>query len=284
MLPAAKTPCWWPFPMPRGSITVASNDRQENGPIPISVLQSASTLWGLPVLFSRTQHTSAVKHTVAEDWIAALPRDKSKLFEAVVRDWESHYAMLSIALDDAISQRVAGKLVSARQQVAVCSELLSRLAAVLIHTCDVTTKRGRHLHDLPAVNPLNAEFFRGDTGRSAATRSVLLHNLFFVERQRFFQKVRILSETIQRISEEFVLAAEDVADGVSTRPVDTWKNLESLHDDFTTCFRESEVLLKGFVRALPAVELAAFQNQMEETPAALRIKTKPRLRARRATA
>ena len=52
--------------MPRGSITVASNDRQENGSIPISVLQSASTLWGLPVLFSRTQHTSAVKHTVAE--------------------------------------------------------------------------------------------------------------------------------------------------------------------------------------------------------------------------
>jgi len=270
--------------MPRGSITVASNDRQENGAVPILVLQSASTLGGPPVLFSRKQHSSSVKHTVAEDWIAALPRDKSKLFEAVVRDWESHYAMLSIALDDAISQRVAGKLVSARQQVAVCSELVSRLAAVLIHACDATAKRGRHLHNLPRVNPLNAEFFRGDTGRSAATRSVLLHSLFFVERQRFFQKVRILSETIQRVSEEFVQAAEDVADGVSTRPVDAWTNLESLHDDFTTCFRESEVLLKGFVRALPAGELVAYQNQLEDAPATIRTKSKPRARARRASA
>jgi hypothetical protein len=236
------------------------------------------------VFFSRKHRSSAVKHTVAEDWIAALPREKNKLFESVVRDWESHYAMLSIALDDAISQRGSGKLVSARQQVAVSSELLSRLAAVLIQSCDATAKRGRTLHALPAVNPLNSEFFRGDTGRSAATRSVLLHNLFFAERQRFFQKVRILAETIQRISEEFLVAADDVAEGVTTRPVDAWKNLEALHDDFTTCFRESEVLLKGFVRALPNDQLAAFQGQLEAVPASLRTKAKPRVRARRASA
>jgi hypothetical protein len=236
------------------------------------------------VFFSRKQRTSVAKHTVAEDWIAALPRDKNKLFESVVRDWESHYAMLSIALDEAISERAAGRLVSARQQVAISSELLSRLAAVLIHACEATSKRGRNLHALPAVNPLNAEFFRGDTGRSAATRSVLLHNLFFAERQRFFQKVRILAETIQRISEEFLLAAYDVADGVTTRPVDAWKNLEALHDDFTTCFRESEVLLKGFVRALPTEQLHAFQGQLEEVPAAVRPKAKPRTKARRASA
>lgn len=270
--------------MPRGSITAWSNERQENDPLAISVLQSAFDSWGAPVFFSRKQQTSAVKHTVAEDWIAALPRDKSKLFEAVVRDWESHYAMLSIALDDAISQRAAGKLVSARQQVSVCSELLSRLTAVLIHACEATAKRGRQLNDLPSVNPLNAEFFRGDTGRSAATRSVLLHNVLFAERQRFFQKVRILSETIQRISEEFLQAADDVVDGLSTRPVETWKNLEALHDDFTTCFRESEVLLKGFVRALPSHQLAGFQSQLEQTPASFRTNSKPRVRIRRASA
>jgi hypothetical protein len=236
------------------------------------------------VFFARKQRSSAVKHTVAEDWIAALPREKSRLFESVVRDWESHYAMMSIALDDAISQRAAGKLVSARQQAAVSSELLSRLAAVLVHSCEAAAKRGRHLHNLPAVNPLNSEFFRGDTGRSAATRSALLHNVFFSERQRFFQKVRILAETIERLSEEFVLATGDIADGISTRPVDSWKNLEALHDDFTTCFRESEVLLKGFVRALPAEQLAAFGDQLDEVPALHRTRTKTRVRHRRASA
>jgi hypothetical protein len=241
-------------------------------------------LLGALVFFARKRRSATVKHTVAEDWVAALPREKNKLFESIVRDWESHYAMMSIALDDAISQRAAGKLVSARQQAAVSSELLSRLAAVLVHSCESTAKRGRHLHSLPAVNPLNAEFFRGDTGRSAATRSALLHNVFFAERQRFFQKVRILSETIHRLSEEFVAAASDVADGVSTRPAGSWEDLEALHDDFTTCFRESEVLLKGFLRTLPSEHLPAFQNQLEEVPASLRTRARPRVRARRASA
>jgi hypothetical protein len=270
--------------MPRGSITVASNDRQEIGALPILGATIRSQVLGALVFFSRKQQTSAVKHTVAEDWIAALPRDKSKLFESVVRDWESHYAMMSIALDDAISQRASGKLVSARQHVAVSSELLSRLAAALIHCCEATAKRGRHLHYLPAVNPLNAGFFRGDTGRSAGTRSALLHNLFFVDRQRFFQKVRILSETIERLSEQFVTAARDIAEGLTTRPIDSWKNIEALHDDFTTCMRESEVLLKSFLRALPSEQISAFQGQLEEVPAASRVKARPRVRARRASA
>jgi hypothetical protein len=134
------------------------------------------------------------------------------------------------------------------------------------------------------VNPLNAEFFRGDTARSAANRSTLMHNVFFGVRSRFFQKVRILSETISRLAEQFVHAASDVADGLTSRPVESWRELESLHDDFTTCLREAEVLLKGFLRAIPAEQLSAFQAQLEETPAALRVKKQSRARAKRATA
>jgi len=221
---------------------------------------------------------------VAEDWIASLPREKYKLFDTVVRDWEAHYAMLSIALDDAMSQRAAGKLVCPRRQAAVSSDLLARLATILLHSCDAIASRGRLMHELPAVNPLNAEFFRGDTARSAATRSALMHNVFFGVRPRFFQKVRILSETISRLAEQFVHAASDVADGLTTRPVESWRELESLHDDFTTCLREAEVLLKGFLRAIPAEQLSAFQARLEETPAALRVKKQSRARAKRATA
>ncbi len=220
---------------------------------------------------------------MAEDWIAALPREKYTLFDAIIRDWEAHYAMLSIALDDAMSQRAAGKLVCARRQAAVSSDLLARLAAILIHSCDAAAERGRLMHVLPAVNPLKSEFFRGDTARSAASHNALMHNVFFGVRLRFFQKVRVLSETISRLAEEFALAASDVADGLTTRPVESWKELESLHDDFTTCLREAEVLLKGFLRALPSEQLSAFQAQLEETPAALRVK-KSRVRAKRASA
>jgi hypothetical protein len=194
--------------------------------------------------------------------------------------------MMSIALDDAISQRAAGKLVSARQQVAVSSDLLGRLAAGLIHCCDAAGKRARQMPALPAVNPLNGEFFRGDAARSAASRSAILHQVMFGNRQRFFQKVKILSELIQRLGETFSLSAADIADGLTTRPVESWRELESLHDDFTTCLRESEVLLKGFLRALPVHQLGTFQAQLAEPPAAFRTKARPhtRTKSRRASA
>jgi hypothetical protein len=238
------------------------------------------------VFLTRKQNTSSAKRTVADDWIASLPRDKSKLFDCVVHEWESYYAMMSIALDDAISQRAAGKLVSARQQVAVASDLLARLAAGLIHACEIASRRGRHMASLPAVNPLNGEFFRGDAGRSAASRNVILHQVIFGNRQRFFQKVKALSELIQRLGEDFVLASADIAEGITTRPVESWRELESLHHDFTTCLRESEVLLKGFLRALPGDHLAVFQAQIAESPVPFRPKARPhtRTKLRRASA
>ncbi len=222
------------------------------------------------MFFSRKQGKASTGRTVADDWIASLPRDKREVFESIICDWESYYGRLSVALDDAITQRTAGKLVSARQQVTVSSDLLSRLAAKLVHSCQAADKRSRTTPTVPAVNPLNAEFFRGDTGRSAASRSAILHQVLFPERQRFHQKVKILGETTHRIAAEFAAVAEEIADGISDTPLHAWKELESLHDDFTTCFRECEVLLKGFLRAVPADQLAAFRSQLVETPVAVR--------------
>ena len=75
---------------------------------------------------------AAARRTVSEDWIAALPREKSNLFQAVVRQWESSYAMMSVALDGALSLRFRGELVCARQQVFISADLLVRLGATLV--------------------------------------------------------------------------------------------------------------------------------------------------------
>jgi hypothetical protein len=237
------------------------------------------------VFFSRKQGKASSVRTVADDWIASLPRDKREVFESVICDWESYYGMLSVALDDAITQRTAGKLVSARQQVTVSSDLLARLAAKLVHSCHAADKRSRTIATVPTVNPLNGEFFRGDTGRSAASRSAILHQVLFPERQRFHQKVKILGETTHRLAGEFVAVAEEIAEGISDTPLHAWGELESLHDDFTTCFRECEVLLKSFLRAVPVAQLAAFRQQLAETPATVRhIRKKHASKSRRASA
>ena len=229
--------------------------------------------------------TSSARRSVSDDWIAWLPRDKVHVFDAVVHRWETYYAMLSVSLDDALSLRARGELVRARQQVTVSAELISCLASSLVGACGVLSDRGRHISNVPNVAPLNAEFFRGETAQTAASWNEFLHRVLFASRSRHFQKLRILSETLQNLVREYNDAAEDVAEGISVRPGDCWEALECLQYDFTTCLRETEVLLKSFLRALPTEQLEAFASDLDAVPAPeRRSKVGARARISRASA
>ncbi|MBZ5503530.1 MAG: hypothetical protein LAN59_15070 [Acidobacteriia bacterium] len=127
----------------------------------------------------RNAQSPSVRRGVSDDWLRALPREKNELFDTVVRRWECTYAMMSVALDESLSLRARGELVCGRQQVGVAAELFVRLTGSLISFCDALATRGRRIHNLPAVEPLNSEFFRGDTGRSAASWNALLHRVLF---------------------------------------------------------------------------------------------------------
>jgi len=184
---------------------------------------------------------------------------------------------MSVALDGALSARSSGKLVSARQQVSVAAELLTRLSVSLVSFCDALATRGRRIEHLPAVEPLNPTFFRGDMGRSAASWNGLLHRVLFPSRSRFFHKLRILSETTERLEQEFYAAARDLLTGFSVRPADCWKRLDNLHYDFNTCLREAEVLFKSFLRALPADHLPALAADLDAPATPKRLRLRPRL-------
>jgi hypothetical protein len=240
-------------------------------------------LFGGGVLFKRKPGTSHSRRSVSDDWTAALPREKARVFDAVVQRWESFYAMMSVSLDDAISVRARGELVGARQYVSMSADLLARLAAELIGACHCLSGRGRHLNNIPKVQPLQNEFFRGETAQAAASWNDFLHHVLFADRSRFFQKLRILSETLESLVREFDAAAEDVVAGLSVRPGSSWDALECLHYDFTTCLRESEVLLKSFLRALPAEQVAAFASDVSKPHSMDRLRAKP-VRATRASA
>ncbi len=185
--------------------------------------------------------------------------------------------MMSVALDDALAMRARGLLVSARHQVPIAADLLERLAVSLISFCDVVSLRGRHVMDIPPVEPLNSEFFRGHTGQAAACRNKLLHHVLFGDRYRFFQKLRILSDTIEQLRREFDDAAGEIARGVSIRPSTCWEAFDSLHYDFNTCLREAEVLLKCFLRALPAEQLLPFAAELNAPPELKRSRLRQRV-------
>ena len=214
---------------------------------------------------------------MVDDWFRALPREKAELFDAVVRRWECTYAMMSVALDDSLSLRARGELVCARQQVGIAAELFVRLTTSLISFCDALTARGRRIHRLPVVEPLQSEFFRSDTGQSAASWNAILHHVIFGNRSRFFHKLRILSETIERLEGEFDGAADDLSKGLSIRPRECWEQLDVLHYDFNTCLREAEVMFKSFLRALPAEQLPALASALDSPPTPQRLRMSPRL-------
>lgn len=199
---------------------------------------------------------------VCDDWVRALPRDKSRIFEAVVGRWECAYAMMSVALDDAITLRARGELVCAHQQVGVAVDLLQGLAKSLVGCCEVLIRRGRRLDEIPSVEPMRTEFFRGHTAKSAASRNSFLHRVLFGERSRFTHKLRILSETLAQIEGQFAGLADELSRGVCVR-AGAWRTLDCLHYDFNTCLRESEVVLKSFLRVLPSDQLEFFAAEME---------------------
>jgi hypothetical protein len=235
---------------------------------------------GGSVLFRRERKLASVRRFVSDDWIAALPREKAHLFEAVVRRWESAYAMMSVSLDEALSLRARGELVCARQQVSITSELNDRLSLTLIDASNAMTDRGRHVSDLPIVEPLKPDFFRGDTAQSAASWHGILHHVLLGDRSRFFHKLRILSDTVDRLNHEFVDAAAGISDGSSVHPGVCWKRLDSLHYDISTCLRELEVVMKCFLRALPADQVSVFSRRLETPVVLRRTRSRPGLTTR----
>lgn len=219
------------------------------------------------MFFRRNGRIVSASLGVCDDWIRALPREKNQVFDCAVRRWECWYAMMSVALDDAFTLRACGKLICARQQVGVSTDLLQHLSKTLVAFCEVVAKRGRRIDKVPIVEPMRAEFFRSEIGQSAASWNNVLHHVLFVGRFRFLHKLRLLGSTIEEIERQFAATADDVSRAISTHPSDSWKALDCLHYDFNTCLRETEIVLKSFLRALPAEQLEVFAAELE-TPLA----------------
>jgi hypothetical protein len=223
---------------------------------------------------------SASRKNVREDWIAALPRDKWLIFDAVMRRWESSYAMLSVALDNALSLHARGELDCAGQHVSIAAELLGRLASTLISACDTLADQGRHVSDLPIVEPLKTEFFRGSIAQTAASWNGILHCVLFGDRARYLHKLQILSEIVEQLDREFRRTADEITAGTSVSSDASWRMLDCLHYDFNTCLREAEVVLKSFLRALPPERVFAFAGEPDAPTAPRRLRVRaPQIRA-----
>ena len=210
----------------------------------------------------RKEERLSRRNAVRDDWLAWLPPGKLRLFERAVHDWDADYAMLSVTLDEALTLLKREHLVRARQLAGNSADLCDRLAAGLLGALRAIVDHGRHFGALPTVAPLNPEFFRGEAALRTAAWNQLLYNVLLSSRSRFFHKLRALSDMVEELARDFREGADDLAEGTATEPETVWESLECLHYDLNTCLRETVVVFKSFLRALPEKELSNFETRL----------------------
>jgi hypothetical protein len=199
------------------------------------------------------------RRSVKEDWISWLPPEKLKMFQTVIHPCETAYTMLSITLNEALTLQAQGNLVRAYLLIVNSQVLLDRMTDHLLALLAGMNAHGRHFGTLSSVAALNPEFYRSETGQRAASWNALLSHVLLNDRSRLFHKLCALTNIVEELAGEYHEAAGRIIEAEVVGPKQSWETVEILHYDLNTCLRESIVVLKSFLCALPERELAALR-------------------------
>jgi hypothetical protein len=200
--------------------------------------------------------------SVREDWLAWLPSDMDRLFDATRGELESSNVILSIALDEALGLCEQGEFERAQECLVVFADLFDRLANRLSLVIRTIKEHGSHFGTLPNVTPLASSNFRGATAQRISTKSALLAKVVFSGRTRFFHKLNSIEEIIEELQKESRSIVNKVGKGSHLVLDRSWRELEVRGYDLNTCMGETTVVLKSFFCALPPEELEPFRRKL----------------------
>jgi hypothetical protein len=209
-------------------------------------------------------HASSTRGaSVKADWRARLPQEKNEIFAAYVQEFETSYAMFSVSLNEAIELRQAGLLAKCSQVVWMAGSLCARMAKPLAATLRAVSEHAKHYGTIPSNSPLDSSNFQGAREQRSARMSGLLSRVLLTQRSQFLHKISTLHEMVENLDHQFRDTADELASGTSVNPWMAWKALDEAHYDLNTCLRESIVLLKCFIVAVPNDQLAGFQTSVQ---------------------
>jgi hypothetical protein len=200
-------------------------------------------------------------NSVHADWIGSLPEAKMRTFKRYVRELESSYLMLSIPLDEAIGFRKVGLREDSLKHILIIPGLVAHFTKHLEGMLRAMQQHTKKHGVKPSVAPLNPANFLGREGIKGARRSQLLSMVLISRRAQFLEKIRRLSGMVTHIGNDFRYAVEDlISAGAAAEPASHLEAVDTGHYDLNTCLRETIVLLKCFIRAIPDPELVDFQR------------------------
>ena len=173
---------------------------------------------------------------------------------------ETAYAMFSVNLDEALGMRRSGRLHKSFQLLVVSPALCERLSRPLIAALRAMHRHARHFGVTPHLAPLDPQNFQGAYSQRVARYNSLFGKVLLTRKSQFVTKIETLAELTEELSTGFQVAAEELTATDPQQPDHNWEVLDAAHYDLNTCLRETVVLLKCFLLALPEPQLSQFQD------------------------
>jgi len=197
--------------------------------------------------------------SVSQDWRRALSTEKSRTYLNSLHALETAYAMFSVNLDEAFGMRRNGRMPKAYQVLSVAPALCRRLTSPLHSLLCAMLEHAKHFGTTPNLAPLDPENFQNSRSQRVARFNDLLSRILFTRKSQFLHKISALADLVDELDSSFESTSEELFVRQSLRPEREWELLDSVHYDLNTCLRETVVLFKSFLHALPEVQLREFE-------------------------
>lgn len=170
--------------------------------------------------------------------------------------------MFSVTLNEAIHLHQAGFLIKSLQALSVCPSLCTRLTKPLTALLGAFNEHASHFGTTPNVAPLDPSNFESSRGQGCARISALLSRVLLTQRSTFLHKIGDLHELVEDLERDFCRCAEALVSRDTDNSGRLWQATSLDHFDLNTCLRESFVLLKSFLRAIPEEQLSVFEGSV----------------------
>ncbi len=207
--------------------------------------------------------------SVSLDWRAPLSPEKNHAYATTLHRLETSYGMFSVALDEAIGMRRCGRVQLAHEVLTVAPALCAKLTSPLLALLRAMTVHARHFGTAPSLASLDPENFQQSRSQRVVRFNGVFSHVLLTRRSQFLYKISTLIELTEELSASFDRAIEELSDISPSRAGRYWEMLDVSHYDLNTCLRESVVLLKCFLLALPEKQLGEFlatlQQQVQDT-------------------
>jgi hypothetical protein len=214
----------------------------------------------------RSRPISTHYSSVSQDWRMPLKGDKSHLYINYIKRLETAYSMFSVNLDEAFGMRRTGRASKASQVLSVAPALCNRLSIPMNCLLRAMLDHSKHFGVAPNLAPLDPQNFQHSRSQRVALFNDLFSRILLTRKSQFAHKISAIADLVEELDTTFASTAEELASGESFRPDQDWDLLDSIHYDLNTCLRETVVLLKSFLHALPDQQLYGFQDVLHSSP------------------